>query len=99
MAFPFRLDASGTVATVEQNTDVEIEQQLALALLVAPGERIQVPAFGCADPAFAGLELTALRRHLATFGPEVEVQQVGTAQWGDDRQRVTVQWSRYGAVS
>ena len=96
ISFPMRLDPTGAIATVEQNSDPDIEQQIALALLVVPGERIQVPLFGCADPAFSGFELTSLRRHLATFGPEVEVVQVGATSWSDDRERLTVQWRRYG---
>lgn len=96
MSFPFRLEPSGTVATVEQNSDTEIDEQIALALLTSPGERIQVPQFGCNDPAFTGFETASLRRHLATFGPEVEAVQVGATAWGDDRQQVTVSWTRRG---
>jgi hypothetical protein len=96
IAFPMRLDPTGAIATVEQNSDAEIEQQLALAMLTGPGERIQVPAFGCADPAFTGFELSNLRRHLATFGPEVDVVQVGRTAWGESRERVEIRWQRMG---
>lgn len=94
-----RLDATGVFATVEQNSDAEITQQIAVALLTRPGERILVPAFGCDDPAFVGFELSILRRHLATFGPEINIVQVGATAWGDDRERVQVQWTRLGETT
>ncbi len=99
MSFPFRLEPGGSVATVEQGTDRYIEEQLAVALLTSPGERIQVPTFGCDDSAFVGFELGNLTRHLADFGPEVEVVEVGSRRRGDDREEVTVNWTRRGGES
>jgi hypothetical protein len=99
MSFPFRVDPSGVVATVEQGSDRDIEEQLAVALLTSPGERIQVPTFGCADPAFIGFEMGNLTRHLADFGPDVEVVEVGARRRGDDREELTVCWARRGGES
>lgn len=96
MSFPFRLDPGGTVATVEQGSDRYVEEQLAVALLTTPGERIQAPTFGCADPAFAGFELGNLTRHLTDFGPEVTVTEVGTRRRSDDTEELTVNWTRRG---
>lgn len=76
ISFPFRLDPTGSVATVEQDGDAEIGEQIALAMLVRPGERIQVPTFGVKDPAFVGFEMGALQRHLDDFGPQVDVTTV-----------------------
>jgi hypothetical protein len=94
ISFPFRIGGTGAIASVEQDGDAYVEERIAVALLTRPGERIQVPTFGTADPAFAGFETAALQRHLVDFGPAVRV--TGTAvtydQNGDER--VTVEWER-----
>lgn len=94
ISFPFRLDPTGAVATVEQDSDAEIEEEIALAVLVRPGERIQCPTFGVLDPAFVGFELGALQRHLLDFGPDVQVVSVGQARETDGTESVTVAWTR-----
>jgi len=94
MSFPFRLDATGSIATVEQGADVEIDEQIALAMLTRPGERIQVPTFGVADPAFAGFQLGMLQRHLNDFGPEVDVVTVTKFIRVDGREEVVINWKR-----
>jgi hypothetical protein len=94
ISFPFSIDATGAVATVEQNSDAEVEQQLAVAMLTRPGERILVPSFGVADPAFEGFLVGALQRHCLDFGPDVAVRQIDTQVLDDFRQRDIVQWSR-----
>ena len=97
MSFPFRLTPGGTIATVEQGSDTYIEEQLAVALLTVPGERTQVPRFGCNDPAFAGFEVGDLTRHVTDFGPDVEIAEIGARHRGDDREELTVTWTRRGA--
>lgn len=92
ISFPFRLGPTGAVATVEQGSDTEIEEAIAVAMLTKPGERIQVPAFGVADPAFEGFVLGALQRHLIDFGPDVTVTQVDAKYLDDGRQQVTISW-------
>lgn len=94
MSFPFRLDHTGAVATVEQDSDQEIEEEIAVAMLVRPGERIQCPTFGVADPAFDGFVAGALQRHLIDFGPDITVTEVGQAQLSDGREQVTISWTR-----
>jgi len=94
ISFPFAIDATGAVATVEQNSDAEVEQQLAVAMLTRPGERIVVPSFGVADPAFDGFLVGALQRHCLDFGPAVSVRSVSTEVLDDVRQRDIIQWSR-----
>lgn len=98
--FPFTLGPGGFVATVEQDSDRDIENQIAAALLTRPAERATVPTFGIADPAFTGWEAPALRRHLLDFGPDVDVSSVITAQSSDvrgDREAVAVTWGRKSA--
>lgn len=94
ISFPFRLDGTGSVASVEQDTDPEIEEQIAIAALTRPGERITVPTFGIADPAFQRLQLAALQKHLLDFGPNVAVAAVDVQLLPDDREQVSIRWSR-----
>lgn len=94
MSFPFRLDATGAIATVEQGSDTEIDEQIALAMLTRPGERVQAPTFGVADPAFVGFQMGALQRHLNDFGPEVDVITVMKRARVDGREEVVINWKR-----
>jgi hypothetical protein len=94
MSFPFRLDSTGSVTTVEQGSDAEIDQQIALAMLTRPGERIQVPTFGVSDPTFAAFQLGVLQRHLNDFGPEVDVVTVLDRLVGDGQEEVIINWRR-----
>lgn len=94
IAFPFQLDPTGSVATVEQDSDAEIDQQIALAMLTRPGERIQVPNFGVADPAFVGFQAGALQLHCDDYGPEVEIINVKTSRPADGREEVVINWVR-----
>lgn len=94
MAFPFRIDGTGSVVTVEQGSDAEIEQQIGVAMTVRPGERITVPTFGVNDPAFVGFEAGALQRHLDDFGPDVEVSTVRVDRTVEGREQVVIDWRR-----
>lgn len=93
ISFPFRLGPTGSVATVEQGSDQEINEEIAVGMLTRPGERIQVPTFGVADPAFEGFILGALQRQLNDFGPDVTVTEVSSSAMVDGRQQVTINWS------
>lgn len=94
IAFPFQLDPTGSVATVEQDSDAEIDQQIALAMLTRPSERIQSPTFGVADPAFAHFAVGALQRHCDDFGPDVDVTTVSTDRTNEGREEVVINWTR-----
>lgn len=94
ISFPFRLDGTGAVASVEQDSDQYTDEQIALAVLTRTGERIQVPTFGIADPAFDMFQVSALQRHLIDFGPQVQVTSVGVDRTVDGRERVAVSWER-----
>jgi hypothetical protein len=98
LAFPFRLGPTGAVATVEQGSDAEIDQQLAVAVLTAPGERDQCPTFGVADGAFSGFPLGSLQRHVLDFGPSVNVTEVVVTPTEDGREQVVVSWERREAL-
>jgi hypothetical protein len=95
--YPFRLGPGGSVATVEQDSDRDVENLLAVACLTQPGERQQAPTFGIADPAFVGWELPALERHILDFGPDVIASSVVVDRSSDvrgDREAVTISWQR-----
>lgn len=96
ISFPFRIGQTGSLATVEQGSDAEVDQQLAIAVLTAPGERDQVPTFGVADPAFSGFPLGALQRHVLDFGPRVAITEVVITPTVDGREEVVVSWARPG---
>jgi hypothetical protein len=98
ISFPFALDATGSIASVEQDSDAEVEQQLAVAMLTRPGERITVPTFGTADPSFAGFGIAAVQRHCLDFGPDVVVTAAETRLLDGDREYVTLQWARAGVT-
>lgn len=93
ISYPFRLSAAGTVATVPEGSDDQLAQELAVAVLTKQGERMLVPGFGIADPAFVGFEEDALLMHVELFGPPVDIDAV-TARFIDDHtQDVVVQFS------
>lgn len=94
MAFPFRIDGAGAVVAVAQDSDADVEQQIALAMLTRPGERITAPTFGVSDPAFVGFEAGALQRHLDDFGPNVEITTLLIDRTAEGRERVVIDWQR-----
>lgn len=92
ISFPFRLDATGAVAGVEQDSDAWVEECIAVAMLTRPDEREQVPTFGVADPAFAAFPVSSLQRHLIDFGPDVSITEVRVDSVTEGRERVVVTW-------
>lgn len=76
LSHPFRLDPSGYAATVEQDSDAGIAEQVAVAILTRVGERELVPTFGIPGAAFAGLDRAALEAVLAVHGPPVTIEAV-----------------------
>lgn len=96
LSFPFRIAPNGSAATIEQGSDAEIEELLAVAMLTAPGERLTVPTFGVNDPAFAGFEQSGLQRHCNDFGPDVVISRAGAVRRSDGREELTVNWERRG---
>lgn len=94
IAYPFRLTPDGTsVAKVVDGSDEAIAQELAVAVLTRPGERLMRPQFGIADPAFVGFDGDALRMHVTLFGPAVELQAVAITDRDDRTQDVTVHFA------
>jgi phage baseplate assembly protein W len=81
--FPLRTDATGSVALVSR--DREIEEAIKLILMTTPGERPMRPRFGCrihelvfapADPTTAGRMEFEVRSSLQMWEPRIDVNEV-----------------------
>jgi phage baseplate assembly protein W len=79
-AFPVRVNATGGIALV--SSDREIEEAIRLILGTAPGERPMRPEFGCrihhyvfasADATTAGMIAADVRTSLARWEPRIDV--------------------------
>jgi len=82
-AFPMRTDATGSIALVRRER--ELEEAIRLVLATAPGERPMRPEFGCGihelvfapvDATTAGAVAHEVRRALERWEPRVEVLEV-----------------------
>ncbi len=82
-AFPIRTDATGSIAVVTH--DREVEESIRLIVGTAPGERPMRPEYGCAihdyvfatiDPDTAGRISGEVRSALVRWEPRIEVQGV-----------------------
>jgi hypothetical protein len=90
LAFPFRLDRTGRIATVEQDSEDDIAQQLAMLILTRPEERPLTPGYGTPDPAFEGFDPLLLAAAAEEFGPDVEIEDITVLDRGDGTQDVTI---------
>ena len=82
-AFPIRTDATGSIAVVSH--DREIEESIRLIVGTAPGERPMRPDYGCAihdyvfatiDPDTAGRIAGEVRASLIRWEPRIDVEGV-----------------------
>lgn len=92
ISYPFQLSPAGSVATVDQGSDAQLAQELAVAVLTRTGERVLVPSFGIADPVFVGFDEDALRLHVELFGPPVVIDEVTVQFINDNTQDVAVRF-------
>ena|SRR5258708_5343868 len=100
-AFPFRFDNIGRVATF--SGDDNLQARIYQVLLTAPGERVQLPEFGCGlrdlvfdpnnDILAAATEYNIGHALARWLGDEILVQDVNTQQV-DDRLEVAVTYIR-----
>lgn len=91
-AFPLRTDATGSIALVSRER--EIEESIRVILGTAPGERPMRPEFGCAihdfvfaaaDAETAGRLAYEVRTALTRWEPRIEMQDVIVSIDVDDR--------------
>jgi phage baseplate assembly protein W len=89
--FPLRTDATGGIALVSR--DRELEEAMRLILATAPGERPMRPEFGCGvhDYVFAGTDATSaraiaveVRQALLRWEPRVIIEDVDVVPDDDD---------------
>jgi hypothetical protein len=90
LSYPFRLNASGQAATVEQDSEDQYAELLAALVLTRPGERDLVPGFGIPDPTFVGIDVGALEGAAAVFGPDVTITDVQVTVTGPGSQDVLI---------
>ena len=90
-AFPLRTDATGSIALVARER--EVDESIRLILGTTPGERPMRPEFGCAvaDQVFAGADATTagriayeVRSSLDRWEPRVDVLDVAISFDGND---------------
>ena len=86
LAFPMQVDATGGIALVRRER--EIEESIHLILGTAPGERPMRPEFGCgihdfvfasADGATAGQIAYEVRTALGRWEPRIDVEEVAVS--------------------
>ena len=97
LSFPFRLAPNGTVATVEQGTEVYYGEQIQVLIGTNMGERPLVPTFGMPMMEFADFGVLALTQACSMYLPEVEISDVAVMHLSDERENVTVQFEITGA--
>lgn len=93
LAFPFRLDRTGSVATVEQGTTAEHSQLLAVLVTTLLGEREMTPSFGVTDPAFDTIDHAEVAAGIELFGPDVDIQAVDVEYTDNRTQEVRINYA------
>ena len=100
LAFPMQVDATGGIALVRRER--EIEESIRLILTTAPGERPMRPEFGCgihdfvfapADSSTAGQIAYEVRTALERWEPRIDVAEVeypSTTEKGSQSQKSSI---------
>jgi uncharacterized protein len=98
LAFPMGLDATGSIALVSH--DREIEESIRLIIGTAPGERPMRPEYGCnihnyvfasIDPDTAGRIASEVRSALVRWEPRIDVRGVDVTVDPKDRSRALIE--------
>lgn len=92
LAFPFRVDATGRIASVERDSDDDLQQRLAMLVLTRTGERPLTPGFGMPDPAGEGFDPQLLAAAAVEYGPDVDLDDIAVVNNGDGTQDVTIHY-------
>lgn len=90
LSHPFRLETSGNIATVTDDTDQAYAEGLAVLLLTRVGERVLVPGFGTADATFDEVSITEINAALADYGPPIQVTDIDITNPTDSTEAVTL---------
>lgn len=95
IAFPLRYAPNGSLVTVPDGSDKEIDQAIAIGVLTRVGTRPLNPLFGTPDPAFAGFDISDIQATITTFGPAgVSVESLTQEQQGESTVIATIGWTR-----
>lgn len=78
LAFPLRR-AGRSLATVVEDSDVDVVQSVSLLLDTRPGERRSVPDYGLPDPLFGRLDPAQVRDVVRTWEERADVDQLDIA--------------------
>ena len=73
LAHPFRLDGSGSVASVEQWGTAQLQQLVAAIVSTSVGERPLAPLFGITDPAGRIVSADEVRAAVELCEPDIRV--------------------------
>jgi hypothetical protein len=92
ISFPFRLNKSGVVATVEEGTDEAAAEELAMLCMTQPGERELVPEYGLPDLVFRGVIQEELTSKIALFGPPVSITAINSTFPRDGEQLIDIEF-------
>lgn len=96
ISYPFRLDAPGNVATVEEGSDENNAELIAVLVLTRPGEREMVAEFGVDDPTFDELSIGDVIAGVAMFGPPVTITDIDVRYPTDTSSEVDIAFEGEG---
>ncbi|MGL3805835.1 hypothetical protein ACSYDW_07020 [Paeniglutamicibacter sp. R2-26] len=95
LAFPFRLDPQGNIATAAYGSDQEVDGAIAALILTDIGERPLSPSFGIPDPTGIGLTEGDIQAGLTDHGFEdITISNITTRPVSPTQAAVTVHWER-----
>ncbi len=73
LALPITVTGSGRLATVEQDSEADLAQSVALLVDTRPGERRAEPGYGVPDPLFGGVDLAEITQAIVTWEDRADV--------------------------
>lgn len=76
IAFPFRINSDGTVASVEHGSNAEAAQLLVALMATHRSEMPLAPQFGIDDPTFGILEPGEISAAVATYFPHINLNDI-----------------------
>lgn len=87
LAYPMRLDGT-SFATVEDGTEDQYAQMLAMMISTDTEERQLAPEYGIGDPTFGQFSRAELEAKIADFGPPVVIDEFEVVQRPGDKVQV-----------
>lgn len=73
LALPLLVGPTGSFNTVQQDSEAEVEQSVAVLLGTMKGERVVAPDYGVTDPTFAFVDPNELVQTCAQWEPRAAV--------------------------